>query len=146
MGGNHFAITAPVFFRYRQVVVDRLAARIVARYLEAQRPRLKVRNKDTGKIQWKTPEALKNTKHPERYEKVPQEHDREPQGRPRVPANPGVETLPGPPPLPEPPKPPKPPKPAKPPVPVPVPEPLELPRPPHLKPAPGQEWKRHDDE
>lgn len=125
-----------------------LIARVVAGFKEAarKRKRVKVKNRDTGNLQWKTPEALKNTKHPERYERLPQEPDRNPHGRPHRPENPGNETLPGPPKLPEPPKLPKPPKPAKPPKPVPYLKPLEPPKPPHLKPAPGQEWKRRKDD
>jgi hypothetical protein len=118
-----------------------LIARVVSRFLEAESHRIKVRNKDTGNIQWKTPEGLKNN--PERYEKLPQEYDRNPKGRPHRPADPGDDRLPEPPKIPIPPKIKKPKKPKKPPVPVP---PIKIPEPPkpaQQQPVPGEKWERH---
>lgn len=121
-----------------------LIARVVYRFLEAESKRIKVRNKDTGNVQWKTPEGLKNN--PDRYEKLPVEYDRNPKGRPHKPENPGDEKLPAPPKIPEPKKPKKPKKPVKLPQPVPPLKPLEPPSPPQKQPAPGEKWERHSGE
>lgn len=121
---------------------DALVRRVVARFLEAKKKRIKVKNKDTGKTQWKTPEALRDSRDPGKYEKMPSDYERNPHGRPHRPADPGTDTLPAPPKIPKPKKPPKPKKLPKLPKPVPpikIPEPA---RPPQRQPPPGQKWKR----
>lgn len=120
--------------------VDPLIARVVARFIEAKKKRVKVKNKDTGNIQWKTPEAIR--KNPGNYERLPQEPERNPKGRPHRPSDPGKDTLPAPPKIPIPPKPKKPKKPKKPPKPVPPIKPIAPPRPPQRQPTPGQKWER----
>lgn len=120
--------------------VDPLVPLVVAWCLDSKRKRVKVLNRDTGNIQWKTPEGI--AKNPERYEKLPQEPTRNPHGRPHRPSDPGKDTLPAPPKIPEPPKPPKLDKPPKPPTPVPPLKPLEPPHQAQPQAVPGLKWVR----
>jgi hypothetical protein len=52
---------------------ESLAARIVARVLSADKT-VKVKNKDTGSLLWKTPEAIRKNR--DKYQVVPQPSSR----------------------------------------------------------------------
>jgi hypothetical protein len=101
---------------------------------------VKVKNKDTGKVVYKSPEDFRKNK--DRYEELPHSYDRNPHGRPRKTPEPGNDYLPAPPRIPRPPKVKKLKKRVK--LPKPVPQP-KVPEPP--KPAPrdapiGEKWVR----
>ena len=123
-------------------VVDRyLALRVAARFLASNKT-VKVKNRDTGEVVWKTPEALQGN--PQKYQKLPQPYQRNPKGRPHRPEHPGKETLPARMLGPKPKKPPKPKKLPKLPVPVPPIPVVDPPKPPQKRPIPGQKWKHKD--
>jgi hypothetical protein len=115
------------------------ALRVALRYAK-KRKLVKVKNKETGKIVYKTPEVFKRKR--DLYVELPQEYDRNPKGRPRKTPNPADVYLPAPEKLPRPKKRPKPKKLPKLPKLVPLPEvprpPKEAPRDPPL----GQKWQR----
>ena len=90
--------------------------------------RIPVRNKETGKTVYKTPDLV--SRKPDLYEKLPQEYDRNPKGRPHAPKQPGNDRLPGPPRLVKVKKPQDPQPPKKPIPPVPLVKVVEAPKPP----------------
>lgn len=90
--------------------------------------RIPVRNKETGKTVYKTPDLV--SRKPDLYEKLPQEYDRNPKGRPHAPKQPGNDRLPGPPRLVKIKKPQDPQPPKKPIPPVPLVKVVEAPKPP----------------
>jgi hypothetical protein len=116
-----------------------ITSRVALRFLQAGKS-IKVKNRDTGKVMWKTPKEI--SENSGRYEKLPQPYHRNPHGRPHKPKNLGIETLPAPPRLPKLPKPKRLPKPKKLPIPVPMLPILEPPKPPQKDTIPGQKWRR----
>jgi hypothetical protein len=133
-------VDVPAFTRRLATVDPAMVLRVAMRV--AKRKTVKVKNKETGKIVYKSPAEYRENR--EKYEKIPQPYDRRPKGRPRKVPDPGNEYLPAPEKIPRPKKPKKIKKPKK--LPVPVPQP-KVPEPP--KPAPkdapyGLRWKRDD--
>ena len=106
----------------------------------ARSKRVKVKNRDTGKILYKTPKELSENR--AKYQQLPTEYDRRPQGKPRKTPDPGQVYLPAPARIPRPKKPKKPKKRKKLPRPVPLPKPPEPPRPAPADKPPGLKWDR----
>lgn len=112
----------------------------VATRWAAETERVKVINRETGKVYYKTRKEFDENR--EKYEKVQPDYQRNPHGRPRKTPDPGNEYLPEPPGPPKLPKSPKPPKPPKIPSPVPRPEPPKPPTKAPDKPPAALRWKR----